>query len=66
MQLVPARSNTASAAHKEGQDGRQANDAWKAPEPTVDLSELPTDDAVGLYLKEGACVPLLSAEQERS
>ena len=33
-------------------------------ETTFDLSELSADDAVGLYLKEAACVPLLSAEQE--
>jgi RNA polymerase primary sigma factor len=36
-----------------------------AREIVFDLSELPADDAVGLYLKEAACVPLLSAEQER-
>jgi RNA polymerase primary sigma factor len=30
----------------------------------VDLSDLPADDVIGLYLKEAACVPLLSAEQE--
>jgi RNA polymerase primary sigma factor len=35
-----------------------------APETTFDLSELPADDTIGLYLKEAACVPLLSAEQE--
>jgi len=34
-------------------------------EPKFDLSEISADDAVGLYLKEAACVPLLSAEQER-
>jgi RNA polymerase primary sigma factor len=62
---VPVRSNTASAARDGEEDGRQTNDGWKAPEPTFDLSELPADDAVGLYLKEAACVPLLSAEQER-
>jgi RNA polymerase primary sigma factor len=33
-------------------------------ETTFDLSELPADDAVGLYFREAACVPLLSAEQE--
>ena len=63
------RSNTAQVV----QDGEtkvgQTNDAWKATEiyaqeTTFDLSELSVDDAVGLYFKEAACVPLLSAEQE--
>jgi RNA polymerase primary sigma factor len=35
-------------------------------QPPADVSELSVDDAVGLYLKQAACVPLLSAEQEQA
>jgi RNA polymerase primary sigma factor len=47
----------------------QTNDAREAKEThteasTFDLSDLPLDDGLGLYLKEAASVPLLSAEQE--
>ena len=66
---APIHSNPASG----GDDNRaklgQTNDAPEPKEPhtqegAFDLSDLPTDDTIGLYLKEAASVPLLSIEQE--
>jgi len=64
---VPVRSSAGCAAQDGEKDGRQTNEApaTGVPATTFDLSELPADDAIGLYFKEAACVPLLSAEQER-
>jgi RNA polymerase primary sigma factor len=63
------RSNVVRGAHNKAAKVGQTDDARKAtdthPEASAfDLSGLPLDDALGLYLKEAASVPLLSAEQE--
>jgi RNA polymerase primary sigma factor len=39
-------------------------DKAKMEESTFDLSDIPCDDSVGLYLNEMRCVPLLSLEEE--
>jgi RNA polymerase primary sigma factor len=57
---APVRSSAARAAQDGETEVGETNSAWA----TVDLSELAADDAVGLYFREAACVPLLSAEHE--
>ena len=63
------RAHTAAGAHSDEAEVGQTDDAGEAIETrteasTFDLSGLPLDDALALYLKEAASVPLLSAEQE--
>ncbi|PJF34505.1 MAG: hypothetical protein CUN49_15325, partial [Candidatus Thermofonsia Clade 1 bacterium] len=41
-------------------DEDESADFSEEDEVLPDLSDVPTDDSVGLYLKEMACVPLLS------
>jgi RNA polymerase primary sigma factor len=59
---------TGAAQDNEANEG-EAGDAGgtngaHTKEVTFDLSDLPLDDTVGLYLKEATSVPLLSPEQE--
>jgi RNA polymerase primary sigma factor len=69
---VYVRSNADSAAQDGETEVGETNDAPATGVPAtfglrtaVDLSELPADDAVGLYFREATDVPLLSREQER-
>jgi RNA polymerase primary sigma factor len=45
-------------------DEDESADFSEEDEVLPDLSDVPTDDSVGLYLKEMACVPLLSLQEE--
>ena len=52
---------------RDGSEERHDRSEGNGIEPEhglFDLSEIPCDDSVGLYLKEMGCVPLLSLEQE--
>ncbi len=55
---------------REGDDEKAAEnkeDAWELvldDSDVADLSDISSDDSIGLYLKEMACVPLLSTQEE--
>ncbi|MFQ6015231.1 MAG: RNA polymerase sigma factor RpoD [Anaerolineae bacterium] len=48
---------------REVQGQEEADDEERSD--TFDLSEIPSDDTIGLYLREMAAVPLLSADEEK-
>jgi RNA polymerase primary sigma factor len=61
---IQVRADGSNGGHGPGESDLEMEPDEDEPDDSFDLSEIPTDDSVGLYLKEMARVPLLTTEQE--
>ncbi|MFQ3534980.1 MAG: sigma-70 family RNA polymerase sigma factor [Aggregatilineales bacterium] len=63
-ELIPLLQTAGIEIYSETTFDEESSDFGEDDEALPDLSGVPSDDSVGLYLKEMACVPLLSLEEE--
>ncbi len=63
-ELIPLLQTAGIEIYSETAFDEESTDSGEDDEALPDLSGVPSDDSVGLYLKEMACVPLLSLEEE--